>query len=83
MARKYLRVRGEERYSLQASPPVLEIPPRARRRDTAPSSERRAVGNTSACAEKRVGHGDPNAGCGKYLRVRGEELSNLLVPHAI
>ena len=52
---------------------VSEIPPRARRRETAPSSERRAVGNTSACAEKRYQTPQLDHGARKYLRVRGEE----------
>ena len=51
---KYLRVRGEEMVFSRRSRRRAEIPPRARRRASAPQISVIAIGNTSACAEKRL-----------------------------
>ena len=49
---KYLRVRGEEDGVRGIDRAVLEIPPRARRREPMRRHPRKRQGNTSACAEK-------------------------------
>ncbi len=52
IARKYLRVCGEEFYQKQYMGRDPEIPPRVRRRDGVGGFVGGEVGNTSACAEK-------------------------------
>ncbi len=71
---KYLRVRGEENGWAFTLKPVMEIPPRARRRAPLRGLCARCGGNTSACAEKRLRSGRRFLLARKYLRVRGEEL---------
>ena len=73
MARKYLRVRGEEIGTYITADKPLEIPPRARRRVSCPHHVITSIGNTSACAEKSSGMRFLWLWLGKYLRVRGEE----------
>ena len=73
LARKYLRVCGEEKYMERPTRSAGEIPPRVRRRDGGPVLIARAVGNTSACAEKRVPPLCSIITRRKYLRVCGEE----------
>ena len=70
---KYLRVRGEEGPFAGANRPASEIPPRARRRVYLFDSTSHSIGNTSACAEKRVTLAVLWMRLRKYLRVRGEE----------
>ena len=70
---KYLRVRGEELFTVPTKILSLEIPPRARRRVLVVIRWLLWLGNTSACAEKRKTSPNPNGPNGKYLRVRGEE----------
>ena len=52
-----------------------EIPPRVRRRVIFVQGGGVAIGNTSACAEKRLTAADRTADYGKYLRVCGEEFT--------
>ena len=72
-SRKYLRVRGEEWGWCVVRTPIMEIPPRARRRVNVIPCGGRGVGNTSACAEKRSVSLPGYMVHRKYLRVRGEE----------
>ena len=72
---KYLRVRGEEVYKHPGNGTYLEIPPRARRRDRRRVVARHPRRNTSACAEKRGFDTLRDSVTRKYLRVRGEEMS--------
>ena len=53
---KYLRVCGEEIIFGNTQIREREIPPRVRRRVVPSNSLRCDIGNTSACAEKRVAH---------------------------
>ncbi len=78
--RKYLRVRGEEDGDVFPFTVSLEIPPRARRRGRRTPMTKTIEGNTSACAEKRSFVGRILGCPGKYLRVRGEELSKQFSP---
>ena len=73
IARKYLRVRGEELHVADAHDRRREIPPRARRRVTIQDTLTKYLGNTSACAEKSSMTAPPWNSTRKYLRVRGEE----------
>ena len=73
--RKYLRVCGEESRIRRAHSPVVEIPPRVRRRGIIAGYIASAHGNTSACAEKSRLRSLWVALRGKYLRVCGEELA--------
>ena len=75
---KYLRVRGEESQSAVLRLRIVEIPPRARRRDLINPYAATGVGNTSACAEKRSMGLLCAALTRKYLRVRGEEMNSIL-----
>ncbi|VFB06056.1 Uncharacterised protein [Corynebacterium striatum] len=70
---KYLRVRGEESQRSLRSQRSGEIPPRARRRVGLCWRCSAGIGNTSACAEKRLCRGMRCCWGWKYLRVRGEE----------
>ena len=70
---KYLRVRGEERFVVVCAVKLQEIPPRARRRVRYAGAVGCSEGNTSACAEKRLGTCRRCLRRRKYLRVRGEE----------
>ena len=87
---KYLRMRGEEGEVFFEQDLDAEIPPHARRRGGFFGSWGRCVGNTSACAEKRMTRQRPRGRCRKYLRMRGEETTspNLVIspveipPHA-
>ena len=71
---KYLRVCGEEDVTAVDSPPVVEIPPRVRRRGLLDQLAECHHGNTSACAEKRYIFGRTSKESLKYLRVCGEEI---------
>ena len=71
---KYLRVRGEEQAVPRPLLHVMEIPPRARRRESSFVTMRGWVGNTSACAEKSYEPAFRSLRLRKYLRVRGEEI---------
>ena len=68
----YLRVRGE--YYTQAGqlPPVLELPPRARRIRRKALGGFFDAGTTSACAENTFFHPHGKRTGWNYLRVRGE-----------
>ena len=70
---KYLRVRGEEKGADKLGTAGKEIPPRARRRVYHRVDSYEFVGNTSACAEKRLLRCPLVWMRWKYLRVRGEE----------
>ena len=74
MARKYLRVCGEEPCSASLRLLDTEIPPRVRRRVPVFSELRIRRGNTSACAEKRIAAPGFEVRQRKYLRVCGEEF---------
>ena len=70
--RNYLRVRGEY---ICPNPMALlsrELPPRARRIPTIPTTCSAAVGTTSACAENTIITSGRSSRRRNYLRVRGE-----------
>ena len=73
-SQKYLRVRGEELSWTGRRSRFLEIPPRARRRGIPNWVNIPTIGNTSACAEKRMLSSLLTIRIWKYLRVRGEEI---------
>ena len=79
--RNYLRMRGEERFPTATSDPTMELPPHARRRGCAYVETWRALGITSACAEKRWRRRDCWSVKWNYLRMRGEERTRLKVPN--
>ena len=72
-ARKYPRVRGEERVWASPGRTNTEIPPRARGRDIRAQPLIRRHGNTPACAGKSHYPARQQQCCRKYPRVRGEE----------
>ncbi|VFB06054.1 Uncharacterised protein [Corynebacterium striatum] len=80
VARKYLRVRGEEIHHESKRGLKVEIPPRARRRGNVYMDAEEDEGNTSACAEKSCGLLVCGAVWRKYLRVRGEERQSSIGP---
>ena len=76
-------MRGEESPRLTAPAVEKEIPPHARRRERWTGSPAGDRGNTSACAEKRAEPMDEVKLTGKYLRMRGEELTSRRLPCAL
>src|SRR5699024_3205796 len=70
---EYLRVCGEEGVKVRCGSSIAEIPPRVRRRVLVSLPVVRSRGNTSACAEKRIGSSKSMRPLRKYLRVCGEE----------
>ncbi len=78
---KYLRVCGEERIRWSCSSVMMEIPPRVRRRVRCRPAPIQSLGNTSACAEKRLQQKQYPTEGRKYLRVCGEEVPGEDVRH--
>ena len=68
----YLRVRGEYLTIVSTSPPIRELPPRARRIPIIYCLCESEAGTTSACAENTPSAHKEHPYPGNYLRVRGE-----------
>ena len=76
-------MRGEEQKTRSFGFFFWEIPPHARRRVASLDCACGREGNTSACAEKRAEPMDEVKLTGKYLRMRGEELTSRRLPCAL
>ena len=75
ISRNYLRVRGEYLVCPHSCHRISELPPRARRILTRPTSLRNINGTTSACAENTMPPIILRWWGGNYLRVRGEYVT--------